>query len=625
MPCRVAGRPHGNSNSRATYLGQDNLFGFWADLMRAEFALPAVKPADRLGPDSSIWPMIALAFAGLVAIQASGISAVWHTGFFGDSDDAMRMSQVRDWMAGQSWYDLHAHRLGLPGSPVMHWSRLVDIPIAALVTLFQLCLEPTSAERAARLAFSGFLQLALLVVAARAAQALAGRRAVAPALMIVAASGLVFGQFRAGRIDHHAPQIILLGAICLLMIRMIGRRGTRGHGFVCGLLMSLSIAISIENLPMIFAATAVLAGSWLVDGPARSPALEGLAAGLAFGLIFLFVSTVPPERWLETNCDSNSIVYSTLGLAGAFGCFVLTRLPARFCRPAARCVALGILSAMLGALLWFAFPSCAGDPYLHVDPVVRRLWLSHVVEARPLVLALHESPGQILPSLLPALLGLAGAIVGSFAETGPKRRAWMVIAVVGLAALATTWWKIAAISGFVAVAGLGLLWPLERLQRVCAPYGPVASRWAAILGALVISPVAVAAMMPASAGGADRGIAMPRACFDPKDYRALRDLPPGRIFAPLDMGAHLLAQSHHSVVAAPYHRNNEGNRLVLEGFAGDLSVVRESVRRSGADYLVVCAFRFDASFEGRLSLGDAFDWLDRLPSTGGILIFRVQK
>ena len=45
----------------------------------------------------------------------------------GDTDDNMRMMQVRGLLAGQGWYDLEQHRLA--GSNI-HWSRLVDLPIA---------------------------------------------------------------------------------------------------------------------------------------------------------------------------------------------------------------------------------------------------------------------------------------------------------------------------------------------------------------------------------------------------------------------------------------------------------------------------------------------------------------
>src|SRR5437868_12898428 len=50
-----------------------------------------------------------------------------------DADDNMRLMQVRDLLHGQPWYDLRQHRMNSPAGANIHWSRLVDLPIAALL------------------------------------------------------------------------------------------------------------------------------------------------------------------------------------------------------------------------------------------------------------------------------------------------------------------------------------------------------------------------------------------------------------------------------------------------------------------------------------------------------------
>ena len=45
----------------------------------------------------------------------------------GDTDDNMRMMQVRAWLSGQGWYDLRQYRLNPPGGFSIHWSRLMPI------------------------------------------------------------------------------------------------------------------------------------------------------------------------------------------------------------------------------------------------------------------------------------------------------------------------------------------------------------------------------------------------------------------------------------------------------------------------------------------------------------------
>src|SRR5690606_10851247 len=51
-----------------------------------------------------------------------------------DNDSLLRLVEVRDLIAGQGWFDLHQYRMGAAGGGLlMHWSRLVDAPIAAIV------------------------------------------------------------------------------------------------------------------------------------------------------------------------------------------------------------------------------------------------------------------------------------------------------------------------------------------------------------------------------------------------------------------------------------------------------------------------------------------------------------
>ena len=55
-----------------------------------------------------------------------------------DTDDAMRLTEVRDFLAGQNWFDLVQHRLNTPYGGLIHWSRLIDLPEAVVVGLLRL-------------------------------------------------------------------------------------------------------------------------------------------------------------------------------------------------------------------------------------------------------------------------------------------------------------------------------------------------------------------------------------------------------------------------------------------------------------------------------------------------------
>ena len=46
------------------------------------------------------------------------------------TDDAMRLVEVRDLIGGQGWFDLFQYRMDPPSGLSMHWSRVIDAPLA---------------------------------------------------------------------------------------------------------------------------------------------------------------------------------------------------------------------------------------------------------------------------------------------------------------------------------------------------------------------------------------------------------------------------------------------------------------------------------------------------------------
>lgn len=66
-----------------------------------------------------------------------------------DTDDNIRYLQVKDWLAGQGWYDLRQYRLDPPAGFNIHWSRLVDLPLAGLMLFFRAFLDQGLADRLA--------------------------------------------------------------------------------------------------------------------------------------------------------------------------------------------------------------------------------------------------------------------------------------------------------------------------------------------------------------------------------------------------------------------------------------------------------------------------------------------
>src|SRR3954468_23522446 len=93
----------------------------------------------------------------------------------GDTDDNMRIMQVRALIAGQGWYDLRQYRLNPPYGADIHWSRLVDLPIAGIKLALMPLLGGAAAER-----YAVTIAPLLPMAAAMMAAAVTARRLIAP-------------------------------------------------------------------------------------------------------------------------------------------------------------------------------------------------------------------------------------------------------------------------------------------------------------------------------------------------------------------------------------------------------------------------------------------------------------
>ncbi|HEY1735595.1 MAG TPA: hypothetical protein VGG12_03020, partial [Methylovirgula sp.] len=58
---------------------------------------------------------------------------------------------------------------------------------------------------------------------------------------------------------------------------------------------------------------------------------------------------------------------------------------------------------------------------------------------------------------------------------------------------------------------------------------------------------------------------------------------------PIDAGSHMLALTPHSVLAAPYHRDNDGNRAVIDAMLATPGKAHDILISHHATYLVTCA------------------------------------
>ena len=91
-------------------------------------------------------------------------------------------------------------------------------------------------------------------------------------------------------------------------------------------------------------------------------------------------------------------------------------------------------------------------------------------------------------------------------------------------------------------------------------------------------PAAVPPVRPASAGAP---------CDTRCSFAAVGALPPAEILTTIDVGPSLLAMTHHSILAAAYHRNDKPMAELIRAFTGDPSVAHAIAARHRIGYVLI--------------------------------------
>ncbi len=550
-----------------------------------------------------------------------------------DTDDNLRMSQVRALLGGQDWYDLRQYRLNPPTGANVHWSRIVDLPLAGIILLLRPLVGGMEAERAA-VAIAPMLPLLLLLTAV----ALIVRRLVHPSAYPIAFVALFFagsaaGMFMPTRIDHHSWQLALLA---LTVAGIADPRRARG-GAVVGLASAASLAIGLEMLIYLAIAGSAMALFWVFDAAERrrvAAYAASLGGGTAFGFL-LFASYANRQPV----CDALSPVWLSNALLGSgllLGLAMLT--PADWKRRLALAVVAGIVVAAFHALAW---PHCLAR-LEGVSPEVQELWLSHVREARPVYR--HGAKIAVLIAALPVtgVIGWALLVASKRREPEALRRT-IAAALPCLAATVLLLWQtrtgpaaqMLALPGTAALMWVGMPWALRSNLWLMRTLGV---SMLAVIGFGAAAPF-VDVFMPDKPRTASQ-VAVDKAnrqCPSLWGLKPIARQPRGMVFSYVDLGPRLITVTHHQAVTGPYHRNGEQIADVMKAFRGDERQARAIIAgKYRSDYLLICPNMSTATifmaeapkgFYGQLQRGRVPAWLQpvQLPKDSPFRMWRVVR
>lgn len=520
-----------------------------------------------------------------------------------DTDDAMRLQQIRDWLGGQAFEDVRQHRLA--GGLAMHWSRLPDLVPAAIITILRPLIGLHAAEVAAVVIWPLALFGAALALVAAITRKLAPEAA-RTAIIVAGVAYPVTTLFAPGRIDHHGLQIVFV----LIAVRAVLAAPGWASGVVAGVATAASLITGMEMAPVLSLVSLSVWVGWWWGRSGASGQLAGLGTGLS-GTIALGATIFATTDWAYAACDSFTSTVWMAAQIGAVAPLVLglatPLLGTRSLRAAASLMIGGIVALPLLPIAH----GCA-NPYGAVDPLVARLWLDHVGEAQSLFAAPFATA-----------VAYAGLLIAGIAATlwqlrrGPQS-GWAMLLVLQLAAFAVACFELRGVYAGVILGTPALAVAIGEARARGALW--LAGAWLGSAGMLY--PIAAQAFAPTGT---------PSAACNPQ--AALAALPTGTVMAPIDVGAYAIAAGSHRMIAAPYHRNNAGNAAMYRFFLGAPDAAQAIAAHWQVDYVLLCPSDFGEvdhattrdphRLLSQLRADSAPRWLTPIATASGAKLWRV--
>jgi hypothetical protein len=249
--------------------------------------------------------------------------------------------------------------------------------------------------------------------------------------------------------------------------------------------------------------------------------------------------------------------------------------------------------------------------------------------------AAFANPALFLYFLVFPLVGTV-ALGLAVRRAGPQNPRLVVMFVFALTAFSVALTEMRGVSFAAVFAFFGWLALLDRLFRTDHPVGPMAPL------RIVLGLIAVLAALPFAwtmAGAAlkpDNGASAAAAsqCGDRADMASLAAAPPGLVLAPIRLGPRILVATRDSVLGAPYHRDNDGNRAALDMLTAPADQAHRMIAGRGVRYVAYCTgdpdlarlttYRAD-SLLNDLASGRAPSWLSPLGADGPIRAWKVAE
>ncbi|MBX5237380.1 hypothetical protein [Rhizobium sp. NLR22b] len=523
-------------------------------------AVTAARRSRLGGLLTRLWPAV-IAYSVILAAVILVTKFSGSTDYVGpDNDDGMRLVEVRDFLAGQGWFDLTQYRLGLAGGTLMHWSRLIDLPIASLIWFFGLFAPHETAEALALAVWPVSLIFPAMLAMGVAGRRIGGVAGMHIALGLTAPAIYTGNRFAPGAIDHHNAQLALVAT----MVAMLVDPQRRGWSYsVAGVAAAVAIAIGAETTPFVAGVCLTVALLWAWEGENFAVAARAFGLSLTITINILFFATVPPRLYSMVTCDNLSLGYYSLAAIGG-GLLLFLAVFASGLRRPLRFTALAFIGVgVFGAAIVIA-PQCLSDPLGNLDPMLVELWLRHISEAQSLLALARTDPTAVGAFYAAGLFAIAVCIFRLIQRDRVQIHLILLFLIATSWAIALVQVRGSSFSNLLSILPLALLIiDVRRIsnsdsENVAAAFVYVMSVLASVPAVWAVGGGLVSLQMENDAQKKAAEPTKALSCTSKEALAPLAELPPGLVSAPSEMGVPILRFTQNRVLSAPYHRDQGG-------------------------------------------------------------------
>ncbi|MCE0494140.1 hypothetical protein [Vibrio salinus] len=473
-----------------------------------------------------------------------------------DNDDFMRYVQFTTWLKNGHWYLEPIPQFNPQDGVLFHWSRVPDFLLAGITLLCHLFLPEKMSEAIAMSAVPPLYFVIFLFAIGTFTYRIFGPQYTFTAVVFAFAS-MVIGKFLPGSIDHHNIQLMLAALFLTQTPFHRYECKKKNHAMLQGIILGVSFWVGIENIIFFVSILTMLTLFGYFHSLRYLFYVQRLCASAIISCAVFIPLNRPVSEYFSSRVDSLSIAYLVSLCCGYLFCRLSVYVLKQYKKNRVLVYLLIGLLSVFPIILWY--PEIILGVYYQYPPELNRFWLSHVIEAKS-TLDYMSSDGilndknYILP-LLPAFL--------SILFIHRKDTLFFVYILFLVLAIPFIFWQIRTnnITLLIAI-------PLQAffVIRCCSRFHSAILK---ILTTLLLSPLILALLFSyLNDILKDESPAVTKSLTGSEIIALINrhHISNGKILAPLDYGAKIIALTNNQVIAAPYHRNIRGNRLAVQLF-----------------------------------------------------------